>query len=38
MNRRVMTVDDSKTMRDMVAFILRGAGFQVSQSPSEIIA
>ena len=30
MTKRVMTVDDSKTMRDMVAFTLRGAGFQVT--------
>lgn len=30
MSKRVMTVDDSKTMRDMVAFTLRGAGFQVT--------
>ncbi len=29
MARRVMTVDDSKTMRDMVAYTLRGAGFDV---------
>jgi two-component system chemotaxis response regulator CheY len=32
MAKRVMTVDDSKTMRDMVAFTLRGAGFEVSQA------
>ena len=30
MAKRVMTVDDSKTMRDMVAFTLRAAGFQVT--------
>ena len=30
MTRRVMTVDDSKTMRDMVAFTLRGAGYHVT--------
>lgn len=30
MVKRVMTVDDSKTMRDMVAFTLRGAGFHVT--------
>jgi two-component system chemotaxis response regulator CheY len=30
MAKRAMTVDDSKTMRDMVAFTLRGAGFQVT--------
>jgi two-component system chemotaxis response regulator CheY len=32
MAKRVMTVDDSKTMRDMVAFTLSSAGFQVSQA------
>jgi two-component system, chemotaxis family, chemotaxis protein CheY len=32
MPRHVMTVDDSKTMRDMLAFTLRGAGFQVSEA------
>ncbi len=30
MTKRVMTVDDSRTMRDMVAFTLRNAGFEVS--------
>lgn len=30
MVKRVLTVDDSKTMRDMVAFSLRGAGFHVT--------
>jgi two-component system chemotaxis response regulator CheY len=30
MAKRAMTVDDSKTMRDMVAFTLRGAGFEVT--------
>ena len=30
MVKRVLTVDDSKTMRDMVAFSLRSAGFHVS--------
>ncbi len=29
MAKRVMTVDDSKTMREMVAFTLRGAGYNV---------
>ena len=29
MSKRVLAVDDSKTMRDMIAFALRGAGFQV---------
>jgi two-component system chemotaxis response regulator CheY len=32
MPRHVMTVDDSKTMRDMVSFTLRSAGFQVSEA------
>src|ERR1700679_3282730 len=27
-----MTVDDSRTMRDMVAFTLRGAGFEVTEA------
>jgi two-component system chemotaxis response regulator CheY len=30
MAKRVMTVDDSKTMRDMVTFTLSSAGFQVT--------
>ena len=32
MAQHVMTVDDSKTMRDMVAFTLKRAGFQVSEA------
>lgn len=32
MAKRVMTVDDSKTMRDLVSFTLREAGFQVSEA------
>jgi two-component system chemotaxis response regulator CheY len=32
MAKRAMTVDDSRTMRDMVAFTLRGAGFEVSMA------
>jgi two-component system chemotaxis response regulator CheY len=32
MARHVMTVDDSKTMRDMVSYTLRSAGFQVSEA------
>jgi two-component system, chemotaxis family, chemotaxis protein CheY len=32
MAKRVLTVDDSKTMRDMVAFTLRGAGFDVVEA------
>ncbi len=29
MAKRIMAVDDSKTMRDMVSFTLKGAGFEV---------
>ncbi|MEQ9122173.1 MAG: response regulator [Alphaproteobacteria bacterium] len=29
MGKRVLAVDDSKTMRDMVAFTLKGAGYDV---------
>jgi two-component system chemotaxis response regulator CheY len=32
MAKRIMTVDDSKTMRDMVAFTLRSAGFEVTEA------
>jgi two-component system, chemotaxis family, chemotaxis protein CheY len=32
MPKHVMTVDDSKTMRDMVSFTLRSAGFQVTEA------
>jgi two-component system chemotaxis response regulator CheY len=32
MQKRVMTVDDSRTMREMVAFTLRNAGYQVSEA------
>ena len=32
MSKRVLAVDDSKTMRDMVAFTLRNAGFQVEEA------
>jgi two-component system chemotaxis response regulator CheY len=32
MGKHIMVVDDSKTMRDMVAFTLTGAGYQVSQA------
>ena len=32
MSKRVLTVDDSKTMRDMVAFTLRGAGYEVREA------
>jgi two-component system chemotaxis response regulator CheY len=29
MAKRILTVDDSKTMRDMVTFTLKGAGYEV---------
>jgi two-component system chemotaxis response regulator CheY len=32
MPKKALTVDDSKTMRDMVAFTLQGAGFDVIQA------
>ena len=32
MSKRVLAVDDSKTMRDMVCFTLRNAGFQVDEA------
>jgi two-component system chemotaxis response regulator CheY len=32
MVKRILTVDDSKTMRDMVAFTLRKAGFDVNEA------
>jgi two-component system chemotaxis response regulator CheY len=32
MAKRILTVDDSKTMRDMVSFTLRRAGFEVNEA------
>lgn len=32
MAKRILAVDDSKTMRDMVSFTLRGAGFEVLEA------
>jgi two-component system chemotaxis response regulator CheY len=32
MAKRILTVDDSKTMRDMLAFTLRRAGFDVQEA------
>lgn len=32
MAKRILTVDDSKTIREMVGFTLRGAGYEVSEA------
>jgi two-component system chemotaxis response regulator CheY len=32
MSKRILAVDDSKTMRDMVSFTLRNAGFDVAEA------
>lgn len=38
MSKKVLTVDDSKTMRDMVSFTLKGAGFEVIEAENGIDA
>jgi two-component system chemotaxis response regulator CheY len=38
MMKRVLTVDDSKTMRDMVSFTLKGAGFDVVEAEDGVHA
>jgi two-component system chemotaxis response regulator CheY len=38
MAKRILTVDDSKTMRDMVAFTLKGAGFEVVEAEDGVKA
>jgi two-component system chemotaxis response regulator CheY len=40
MSKAILTVDDSASMRQMLAFILKGAGYEVVQatSPDEAIA
>lgn len=38
MSKRILAVDDSKTMRDMVSFTLRNAGFQVDEAEDGKVA
>lgn len=38
MAKRILTVDNSKTMRDMVAFTLKGAGFEVFEAEDGVKA
>lgn len=38
MKKKVLTVDDSRTMREMVSFTLRGAGFDVLEAGDGQIA
>lgn len=38
MSKRVLAVDDSKTMRDMICFALRGAGFLVDEAEDGKVA
>jgi two-component system chemotaxis response regulator CheY len=38
MAKSVLAVDDSKTMRDMVAFTLRGAGYTVLEAENGVAA
>jgi len=38
MSKRILTVDDSRTMREMVAMTLRGAGFHVIQADDGVNA
>lgn len=38
MGKKVLAVDDSKTMRDMVSFTLKGAGYEVVEAADGLLA
>ena len=38
MPRKILTVDDSRTMRDMVSYTLKGAGFEVLEAEDGVKA
>lgn len=38
MGKKVLAVDDSKTMRDMVSFTLKGAGYEVLEAADGLLA